>query len=42
LTAAGHRVIAEANPLRGLSADAASVGDLIRTVDGPVVFVAHS
>ena len=42
LTAAGHPVLAAANPLRGLHADAASVGDLIRTVDGPVVLVAHS
>src|SRR5205823_2357799 len=42
LTAAGHPVIAAATPLRGLNADAASIGDLIRTVDGPVVLVAHS
>jgi pimeloyl-ACP methyl ester carboxylesterase len=42
LTAAGHPVLAAANPLRGLNTDAASVGDLIRTVDGPVVLVAHS
>jgi pimeloyl-ACP methyl ester carboxylesterase len=42
LTSAGHRVIAAANPLRDLAADAAGVGDLIRAVDGPVVLVAHS
>jgi pimeloyl-ACP methyl ester carboxylesterase len=42
LTAAGHPVLAAANPLRGPNADAANVGDLIRTVDGPVVLVAHS
>jgi len=38
----GHRVVAAANPLRGLAADAASVSDLVRTIDGPVVLVAHS
>ena len=32
-------VIAAANPLRGPAADAAAVGDLIATVDGPVVLV---
>jgi pimeloyl-ACP methyl ester carboxylesterase len=38
----GHPVIAAANPLRSLASDAASVGDLVRTIDGPVVLVAHS
>jgi pimeloyl-ACP methyl ester carboxylesterase len=42
LAKAGHPVIAAANPLRGLASDAAAVGDLVRTVDGPVVLVAHS
>jgi pimeloyl-ACP methyl ester carboxylesterase len=42
LVTAGHPVIAAANPLRGLAADAAAVGDLLRTVDGPVVLVGHS
>jgi pimeloyl-ACP methyl ester carboxylesterase len=42
LESEGHRAIAAANPLRGLASDAASVGDLIRTIDGPVVLVAHS
>jgi pimeloyl-ACP methyl ester carboxylesterase len=42
LLQAGHSVIAAANPLRSLAADAASVADLVRTVDGPVVLVAHS
>jgi pimeloyl-ACP methyl ester carboxylesterase len=42
LLEAGHPVIAAANPLRSLAADAASVGDLIRTLEGPVVLVAHS
>src|SRR4051794_13689234 len=39
---AGHRVIAAANPLRGLTSDAVAVSDLVRTIDGPVVLVAHS
>jgi pimeloyl-ACP methyl ester carboxylesterase len=42
LQAAGHRVIAAANPLRALVSDAAAVSDLIRTIDGPVVLVGHS
>jgi pimeloyl-ACP methyl ester carboxylesterase len=39
---AGHRVVAAANPLRGLAADAAAVSDLVRSVEGPVVLVGHS
>ena len=42
LVAEGHRVIAAANPLRGLAADAAAISDLVRTIDGPVVLVGHS
>src|SRR3954454_10136592 len=42
LAAEGHRVVAAANPLRGLAADAAGVSDLVRTIEGPVVLVAHS
>ena len=42
LESAGHPVIAAANPLRSLDGDAASVADLIRMVEGPVVLVAHS
>ena len=42
LMAEGHRVVTAANPLRGLAADAASVGDIVRTIEGPVVLVAHS
>ena len=37
-----HRVVAAANPLRGLAVDAAAVGDLVRTIEGPVVLVGHS
>jgi pimeloyl-ACP methyl ester carboxylesterase len=39
---AGHSVVAAANPLRGVSGDAAAVSDVIRAVDGPVVLVGHS
>jgi len=42
LLAAGRRVIAAANPLRGLASDAAAVSDLVRTIDGPVLLVGHS
>jgi pimeloyl-ACP methyl ester carboxylesterase len=42
LLEAGHPVMAAANPLRDPAADAASVADLIRTIEGPVVLVAHS
>jgi pimeloyl-ACP methyl ester carboxylesterase len=42
LVADGHHVVAAANPLRGLASDAASVSDLVRTIEGPIVLVAHS
>jgi pimeloyl-ACP methyl ester carboxylesterase len=42
LLSAGHPVIAAANPLRGLAADATAVSDLVRTIEGPVVLVGHS
>ena len=42
LLSAGHPVIAAANPLRGLAADAEAVSDLVRSVEGPVVLVGHS
>jgi pimeloyl-ACP methyl ester carboxylesterase len=42
LLAAGHPVTAVANPLRGLASDAAAVSDHVRSIDGPVVLVAHS
>jgi pimeloyl-ACP methyl ester carboxylesterase len=42
LVAEGHRVVAAANPLRGLAADAVAVSDLVRSIEGPVVLVAHS
>jgi pimeloyl-ACP methyl ester carboxylesterase len=42
LLSAGYGVIAAANPLRGVAADAAAVSDLVRTVDGQVLLVGHS
>jgi pimeloyl-ACP methyl ester carboxylesterase len=42
LKSAGHPVIAAANPLHDLATDAASVTDLVRSIDGPVLLVAHS
>jgi pimeloyl-ACP methyl ester carboxylesterase len=42
LVAEGHRVVTAANPLRSLAGDAAAVSDLVRTIEGPVVLVAHS
>lgn len=42
LRTAGHRVIAAANPLRSLSGDAAFLGAVLDSVDGPVVLVGHS
>jgi pimeloyl-ACP methyl ester carboxylesterase len=42
LAGTGYPMIAGANPLRDVAADAASVGDLVRSVEGPVVLVAHS
>jgi len=38
----GYRVIAAANPLRGVASDAASVATIVRSVEGPVVLVGHS
>jgi pimeloyl-ACP methyl ester carboxylesterase len=42
LTDRGFPVIAAANPLRGLSTDAATVRALVQSVDGAVVLVGHS
>ncbi|WP_020662183.1 alpha/beta fold hydrolase [Amycolatopsis benzoatilytica] len=38
----GHRVIAVANPLRGVAEDAAYVRSVLDSVEGPVVLVGHS
>src|SRR4051794_24437415 len=42
LLRAEHRVIAAANPLRSVAADAGAVSDVVRSIEGPVVLVAHS
>ncbi len=42
LRARDYPVIAAANPLRGLASDAAFVGALVSSVEGPVVLVGHS
>jgi len=42
LAADGHPVVAWANPLRGVAADASALNDLIRSVDGPVLLAGHS
>jgi pimeloyl-ACP methyl ester carboxylesterase len=39
---AGHPVVAVANPLRALAADARAVSDVVRSVEGPVVLAGHS
>lgn len=42
LQRAGHTVMAVPNPLRGVAEDAAYVTDAVRSVEGPVLLVAHS
>ena len=42
LLADGYRVVAAANPLRGLSSDAAAVRAVLASIDGPIVLVGHS
>lgn len=42
LSAEGHRVIAWANPLRSIAADAAALSLLVRSIDGPTLLVGHS
>jgi pimeloyl-ACP methyl ester carboxylesterase len=38
----GYRVIAAANPLRGVASDAAAVSAIVKSIKGPVVLVGHS
>ena len=38
----GYKVLAPANPLRGVAADAASLKAVLATVKGPIVLVGHS
>jgi pimeloyl-ACP methyl ester carboxylesterase len=42
LESAGHTVIGAANPLRHVASDAEAVSDVVRSIEGPVVLVAHS
>ncbi len=42
LTRDGYRVVAAANPLRGLVSDAAAVRTVVNSIPGPVVLVGHS
>jgi pimeloyl-ACP methyl ester carboxylesterase len=42
LLTSGHDVVTAPNPLRGPAADAESVSDLVRSIEGPVVLAAHS
>jgi pimeloyl-ACP methyl ester carboxylesterase len=38
----GYTVIAPANPLRGPASDAAYIASVMKTIEGPIVLVAHS
>jgi pimeloyl-ACP methyl ester carboxylesterase len=38
----GYTVISPANPLRGPASDAAYVASVMKTIDGPILLVAHS
>ncbi|MEU9336611.1 alpha/beta hydrolase [Streptomyces sp. NPDC048290] len=38
----GYKVIAPANPLRGLASDAAYLRSVLKTIDGPIVLAGHS
>ena len=38
----GYPVMAPANPLRGLDADAAALASVLKTIDGPLVLTGHS
>jgi pimeloyl-ACP methyl ester carboxylesterase len=38
----GYRVIAAANPLRGVASDGAAVSAIVKSVAGPVILVGHS
>ncbi|MFC8921834.1 alpha/beta fold hydrolase [Cellulosimicrobium sp. NPDC057127] len=42
LQAAGHRILAVANPLRGIEHDAAYLRSVLAGIDGPVVIAGHS
>ncbi|OWJ66682.1 alpha/beta fold hydrolase [Inquilinus limosus] len=38
----GYKVVAAANPLRGVRTDADAVADVVKSIEGPVVLVGHS
>ena len=38
----GYPVVAAANPLRGVRSDAAQIGALVDSIEGPVILVGHS
>lgn len=38
----GYRVIAAANPLRGVASDGSAVSGIVKSIKGPVVLVGHS
>jgi pimeloyl-ACP methyl ester carboxylesterase len=42
LRADGYKVIGAANPLRSVKGDASAVGNIVHSVQGPVVLVGHS
>jgi pimeloyl-ACP methyl ester carboxylesterase len=42
LLARGYRVVAEANPLRGLKSDSEYLAALLASIPGPIVLVGHS
>ncbi|WP_421741187.1 alpha/beta fold hydrolase [Cellulomonas sp.] len=42
LREAGHRVIAAANPLRGLESDGEYLRSVLDSIDGPIVIAGHS
>ena len=42
LREAGHRVIAAANPLRGLESDGEYLRSVLESIDGPIVIAGHS
>ncbi|MFE9566509.1 alpha/beta fold hydrolase [Streptomyces sp. NPDC006487] len=42
LQARGYKVVAAANPLRGLASDSAYVADVLKGIPGPVVLAGHS
>ncbi|MER7680699.1 alpha/beta hydrolase [Streptomyces sp. NPDC096934] len=42
LQSRGYKVVAPANPLRGLANDSAYIRSVLKTIDGPIVLAGHS